>query len=296
MNNSIAVRRTYKDLKVLENDNLEEFGIYYKINDNNLFRIKCMIIGPENTPYEFGFYFFDIFIPNEYPFKPPKVIFQNRNHKFRFNPNLYVDGKVCISILNTWSGPQWTSCQSLKSILISLQSLLCQNPLHNEPGFENDFSYRNKIYNNLVTHENYNFSIYKLLENHPENFEDFKDIMKNIFLKNYGKIKSRLDQLEKEKYNNKRVHSQIYNMEVKCNYEKIKNNLEELYTSFIGVKAIINKKSLLTVNNKRRKFVPNQRACSFEVGYKCLSENNNCYYVVSLNIKQRKYWKRLSSK
>jgi len=29
MNNSIAVRRTFKDIKVLENDNLNEFGIYY---------------------------------------------------------------------------------------------------------------------------------------------------------------------------------------------------------------------------------------------------------------------------
>ena len=58
MNNSIAVRRTYKDIKVLENDNLEEFGIYYKINENNLFWVKCMIIGPENTPYEYGYYFF----------------------------------------------------------------------------------------------------------------------------------------------------------------------------------------------------------------------------------------------
>ena len=55
MNNSIAVRRTFKDIKVLENDNLNEFGIYYKLNDTNLFNIKCMIIGPENTPYEYGF-------------------------------------------------------------------------------------------------------------------------------------------------------------------------------------------------------------------------------------------------
>ena len=37
MNNSIAIRRTFKDLKVLENDNLEEFGIYYRIDENNIF-------------------------------------------------------------------------------------------------------------------------------------------------------------------------------------------------------------------------------------------------------------------
>jgi len=288
MNNSIAVRRTFKDIKVLENDNLNEFGIYYKLNDTNLFNIKCMIIGPENTPYEYGFYFFDIFISNEYPFKPPKVIFENKNNKFRFNPNLYVDGKVCISILNTWSGPQWTSCQSLKSVMISLHSLLHQNPLHNEPGFENDFSNRNKIYNYLVTHENYRFCITKLLENPPQGFENFKDIMKTNFLKNYNDIYNRLCNLEKEKYNNKRVYSQIYNLEIKCNYENIKNSLEEMYSSFIGIQE----DKITPVIPKRKKFVPNKKANQFEVGYRYLSENNNCYYFVSLNKRNHKYWKK----
>ena len=288
MNNSIAVRRTFKDIKVLENDNLNEFGIYYKLNDTNLFNIKCMIIGPENTPYEYGFYFFDILISDDYPFKPPKVIFQNRNNKFRFNPNLYIDGKVCISILNTWSGPQWTSCQSLKSTMISLHSLLHQNPLHNEPGFEHDLSNRNKIYNNLVTHENYRFSITKLLENPPQGFENFKDIMKINFLKNYSAINNRLCELEKEKYNNKRVYSQIYNLEVKCNYENIKNILEETYSSFIGIQE----DKIIPVIPKRKKFVPNQKANLFETGYRCLSDNNNCYYIVSLNKRNHKYWKK----
>ena len=255
MNNSIAIRRTFKDLKVLENDNLEEFGIYYRIDENNIFNIKSMIIGPENTPYEYGFYFFDIMITNEYPFKPPKVIFQNRNNQFRFNPNLYVDGKVCISILNTWSGPQWTSCQSLKSILISLQSLLHSNPLHNEPGFENDYSHRNDVYNKLVTHENYNFCILKNLKYTPESFLNFKDTMKKEFLKNYGKILCRLEQLQKEKYNNRKVHSQIYNIEVKFNYESIKSNLEELYTSYIGFDNILNMKKKKKIIKERSLFL-----------------------------------------
>lgn len=288
MNNSIAVRRTFKDIKVLENDNLNEFGIYYKLNDINIFNIKCMIVGPENTPYEYGFYFFDIFISNEYPFKPPKVVFENKNNRFRFNPNLYIDGKVCISILNTWSGPQWTSCQSLKSIMISLHSLLHQNPLHNEPGFENDYSNRNKIYNCLVTHENYRFCLCKLLESPPHGFENFRSIMKTIFLKNYKSINSRLNQLENETYNNKRVYSQIYNLEVKCNYADIKNSLEEVYSTFIGIQE----DKIIPVIPKRKKFVPNQKANFFDVGFRCLSENNNCYYVVSLNKRNHKYWKR----
>ena len=39
--------------------------------------------------------------------------------------------------LSTWSGPPWSAAQSLLSILLSIQSLLCEKPYHNEPGYEN---------------------------------------------------------------------------------------------------------------------------------------------------------------
>lgn len=54
----------------------------------------------------------------------------------RFNPNLYANGKVCLSILGTWSGPGWTSVQTMLSTLISIQSLMNPTPYHNEPGYE----------------------------------------------------------------------------------------------------------------------------------------------------------------
>ena len=54
--------------------------------------------------------------------------------KVRFNPNLYRDGKVCLSILGTWAGPGWSPAQSLSSVLLSIQSLMNARPYHNEPG------------------------------------------------------------------------------------------------------------------------------------------------------------------
>ena len=53
----------------------------------------------------------------------------------RFHPNLYRNGKVCLSILNTWKGEQWTSCQTIRSILLTLITLFHNKPLLNEPGF-----------------------------------------------------------------------------------------------------------------------------------------------------------------
>ena len=59
----------------------------------------------------------------------------------RFNPNLYSDGKVCLSILNTWSGQpeeKWNpQTSSLLQVLVSIQSLiLVSEPFFNEPGYE----------------------------------------------------------------------------------------------------------------------------------------------------------------
>ena len=64
-----------------------------------------MITGPEGTPYENGCFEFDVYIPPEYPSSPMSVNLQTTGkHTVRFNPNLYNDGKVCLSILNTWHG------------------------------------------------------------------------------------------------------------------------------------------------------------------------------------------------
>ena len=80
--------------------------------------------------------------------------------KIRFNPNLYRNGKVCISILNTWSGPQWSSCQSISSVLLTLITLFHNKPLLNEPGIK-ETHHSFKPYNKIITYRNVEHSIIK---------------------------------------------------------------------------------------------------------------------------------------
>ena len=56
----------------------------------------------------------------------------------RFNPNLYQCGKVCLSLLGSWSGPGWEAGKStMLQVLVSIQGLiLVPDPYFNEPGFE----------------------------------------------------------------------------------------------------------------------------------------------------------------
>ncbi len=111
--------------------------------DMNLFTF--MISGPKDTPYENGLFIFHASFPASYPNVEPKVLIDTTGMGLvRFNPNLYANGKVCLSLLGTWSGEQgekWNSkTSSFLQVLVSIQSLiLVDQPYFNEPGYERDY-------------------------------------------------------------------------------------------------------------------------------------------------------------
>ncbi|KAL1424935.1 hypothetical protein MTO96_019795 [Rhipicephalus appendiculatus] len=59
--------------------------------------------------------------------------------RVRFNPNLYSSGLVSLSILGTFPGPSWNPEMTLETVLVSIQSLLIEQPLANEPGLGREF-------------------------------------------------------------------------------------------------------------------------------------------------------------
>ena len=66
--------------------------------------LRAAIVGPADTPYADMLFLFDIYLPPTYPEVPPKVYFWSYGE--RLNPNLYENGKVCLSLLGTWSGSE----------------------------------------------------------------------------------------------------------------------------------------------------------------------------------------------
>jgi ubiquitin-protein ligase len=129
-------KRLLKDIERAQEDGMKTQGILYWSNDVNFYLGEALIQGPPGTPYEGALLHFSFQFPQDYPFSPPKVIFLTCDDKTRLHPNLYKDGKVCLSILGTYSGPGWSGTQSLSTILISILALLDDNPLAHEPAFE----------------------------------------------------------------------------------------------------------------------------------------------------------------
>jgi ubiquitin-protein ligase len=185
-----TIYRIIHDIKTISKSPLTEHGIYYEHDDSDMLKGYAMIVGQEGTPYFGGFYFFELKFPYNYPWSPPVVTFCTNNGYVRFNPNLYINGKVCISILNTWKGEQWTSCQTITSILLSLSSLFSDSPLLNEPGVHKHHSDM-KNYNTIVEQANIDTAVCGVVQKLPQvyldKFDMFYEYVLEHFLKNYDK-------------------------------------------------------------------------------------------------------------
>jgi ubiquitin-protein ligase len=101
---------------------------------NNFYKWNVMMIGPPDTPFEGANIKAELNFPMEYPNKAPQFRFISN----LYHPNIYPDGKVCISILHEGVdefeyesvSERWNPSQSVNSILISILSVL------SEPNFE----------------------------------------------------------------------------------------------------------------------------------------------------------------
>jgi ubiquitin-protein ligase len=207
--NKTNQKRLLKDVVEIMKHPLNDHGIYYIHDDTNMLRGHALVMGPSNTLYSNGYYLFKFTYPTEYPFVPPKLKYLTNNGHTRFHPNLYKSGKVCLSILNTWRGEQWTSCQTIRSVLLTLVTLFHNKPLLNEPGLTETYKDFKK-YNEIIEYENYNTSILAVLN---KKLTKKFNLFNNIIMKNYNKNKLEIEQKLFKKVNNKKktVTIGIYN-------------------------------------------------------------------------------------
>ena len=114
-------------------------GIYVRASEEHMDLLRAVLMGPSGTPFEDSLFFFDIHLPADYPASPPAVSYFSYGE--RLNPNLYENGKVCLSLLGTWAGQAgetWNPKSSnLLQLVLSIQGLvLVEEPFYLEPGLE----------------------------------------------------------------------------------------------------------------------------------------------------------------
>jgi ubiquitin-protein ligase len=122
----MALKRLQNELKQLIKEPTYFFSVFP--NDKNFFIWDVLLIGPPDTPFENGIIKAQFEFSTDYPNKAPKFKFITN----LFHPNVYPDGKVCISILHEGVdefgyeslSERWNPSQSVNSILMSILSML----------------------------------------------------------------------------------------------------------------------------------------------------------------------------
>lgn len=170
-------KKIQDEWKILEKDLPDT--IFVRVYESRMDLLRAVIIGPQGTPYHDGLFVFDILFPPAYPDVPPMVYYYSGG--LRLNPNLYDCGKVCLSLLNTWTGrdsEKWLPKSStMLQVLVSIQALILNaKPFFNEPGYDTQYvgqegERKSSSYNEDVFILSLKTMIYTL-RRPPKHFED----------------------------------------------------------------------------------------------------------------------------
>ena len=216
------------DMKRILSSDLNSNGIFIEFDETDILKAKALIIGPKDTIYDNAYLFFTIEFPKNYPFSPPILTYKSQN-KVRIHPNIYVNGKVCLSILGTWSGPSWTHTMDITTVLLTIQSLLDNNPLANEPGYEKIASGNNNLiyenYNKIIRYNTINSLIVDRINTEFVDFGIFKNTMIEYFKKNNQCIN---DTIEINKNIKENIKIGIYRIDISIDYEYLKIKYDKL--------------------------------------------------------------------
>lgn len=177
-------------------------GLFIAPEEDDVTKIHALIIGPSGTPYEGGFFQFYMKFPSTYPISPPRVrIMTTDAGRVGFNPNLYACGKVCLSILGTWTGPPWSPAQGLESVLISVQSLMNEKPYHNEPAFENRERAQGDAdrYSECIRHETVRVAVCDQVEAALKESPDCPAVFREQILKSFTESYDKYEEIVKRK-------------------------------------------------------------------------------------------------
>ncbi|PHU20264.1 hypothetical protein BC332_11415 [Capsicum chinense] len=130
-------------LVVMVNAAIGSYIIYVRVCEAKKDPLRDVIIEPQGTPYHDGLFVFDVLFPQNYPNVPTMVYYYSGS--LRLNPNLYNYEKVCLGLLNTWSGKgneKWLpKTLTMLQVLVSIQALILNaNPFFDEPEYETSYA------------------------------------------------------------------------------------------------------------------------------------------------------------
>jgi ubiquitin-protein ligase len=144
----MSLTRLTKEIKEVQTliDNKSSNIIEIKPNPTDIKDVVVVFKGPDQTPFSDLNLTINLQYPDDYPFKPPKVIFISK----MYHPNIStLTGQICLETVLT---DKWSPTLRLPFIVQSITSLLsnpnCENPI--EAGVADEYQNNRDKYNENV--------------------------------------------------------------------------------------------------------------------------------------------------
>ena len=216
-------------------------SMFVRFDESNPRFLQAMLIGLQDTPYFNGCFLFDIYLSNDYPVKPPQIKHTTNgaslptanNGPGGFSPNLHKStGKVCLSLLGTWSGPGWQPNKSnVYQILSTLLFMVfaAKHPYYMEPnhgGWEGTINNKKQHDTKVIQYDEellYHTAKSTILDIIKKPYIGFEDVIKTHF-----KFKSQQIIDHNNQVLNNKDYSNTFKDKIRPIYQQIKQQLEKL--------------------------------------------------------------------
>eukprot|EP00419_Tripos_fusus_P030222 CAMPEP_0172709728 /NCGR_PEP_ID=MMETSP1074-20121228/55239_1 /TAXON_ID=2916 /ORGANISM="Ceratium fusus, Strain PA161109" /LENGTH=166 /DNA_ID=CAMNT_0013533033 /DNA_START=41 /DNA_END=541 /DNA_ORIENTATION=+ len=131
----VAREMLKRELCMLNKDDASGFSVGLE-DDSDWFKWRVVFEGPVDSLYEGGIFSAILSFPQDFPNAPPEMKFETE----MWHPNIYPDGRVCISILHApgtdrfneqeTADERWRPILGVHSILMSVISMLVEPNLN----------------------------------------------------------------------------------------------------------------------------------------------------------------------
>lgn len=153
----MAMKRLQSEYKQLLKDPSPYYSIDVDMKNFMVWNIVLFGTDPD-SPFYGGSFKCSLKFPSEYPNKPPEFKF----HTNIFHPNIYPDGKACISILregkDEWGyediAERWNPSHSVNTIIMSIASMISNPNFESPANIDASVMWRNnkKEYDETIYH------------------------------------------------------------------------------------------------------------------------------------------------
>lgn len=197
----VAETKRYNESRKFELARGQQPYYYYFTNPDNVQQGYGLCLGPQGTPFQGGFFLIEFTYSDLYPTEPPTCKYITVC-PYRQCANLYVNGYVCLSTINTWPDKNvsgWKATLGFEAVLKAICSdSLVKPALSAEPSSKAQTKDHLETFDHIARYCTLKYNVGKMYELDflpPQVLEQLKAVIKEQVLANQDWYRTQLAEL-----------------------------------------------------------------------------------------------------